>query len=229
MVIQTPAKPQPKNGKPISRNKASPLALCSNLPDHIGAQAYAVERLQHDLPAIIQYHTLFHTQSDVIPAVDRLAAMERIEGEPLILLRTAAFFHDIGFVVKCSQHEDVSIQIAAEVLPLFQYTRRQIEVIRSLISTTKLPQSPHNLLDQVMADADLDVLGRPDFLSRNAALRAEMLALGSSMSDAEWYTDQLRFLSSHRYFTKSARSMRDAGKKINITALERLLRQARSS
>jgi uncharacterized protein len=227
MGIQTSVKPQ--NGKSISRDKPPAVVVPSHLPDHLGAQVYAVERLQRELPDFIHYHTLYHTQSDVVPAVDRLAAMERIEGEPLILLRTAAFFHDIGFVVQCSQHEDVSIHIAAEVLPLFQYTRRQIEVIRSLISTTRLPQTPHSFLDQVMADADLDVLGRPDFLSRNAALRAETLALGSSMTDTEWYTQQLRFLTSHRYFTKSARSLRDAGKKSNTAALEHLLRQARAS
>jgi hypothetical protein len=49
------------------------------------------------------------------------------------------------------------------------------------------------------------------------------------MSDVEWYTNQLRFLTSHHYFTKSARSLRDSRKQRNIADLERLLRLALSS
>jgi len=213
-----------------NRNKeASALLLKSSLPDFPAAQAYAVERLQNELPGFIKYHTLYHTQSDVVPAVERLAVMEKIDDESLLLLRTAAFFHDIGFVVQCKHHEDASIQIAAEALPLFRYTRRQIEVVQSLISTTRIPQNPQNLLDKIMADGDLDVLGRADFMVRSAALRAEILALGVEMTDVDWYTSQLRFLTSHRYFTQSARSLRNATKQKNIATLERLLNLALSS
>jgi uncharacterized protein len=229
MGLQEPTRAAQYTADKSRKIQTPTLLLRSSLPDYSGAQAYAVERLERELPAFIQYHTLYHTQYDVVPALERLAALENIEGEPLILLRTAAFFHDIGFVVQCSRHEEISKQIAAEALPLFHYTQRQIEIIQSLISTTRIPQSPHNLLDQIIADADLDVLGRSDFLTRNIALRAEMLATGVSMTDVEWYTSQLHFLTAHRYFTKSAYRLRNAWKQRNIIALENLLRLAISS
>ncbi|HSV85439.1 MAG TPA: hypothetical protein VLH85_02620, partial [Levilinea sp.] len=134
-----------------------------------------------------------------------------------------------GFVVQSKQHEDVSIQIAAEALPHYHYTKRQIEIVQSLISTTRIPQTPHNLLDQILADADMDVLGRADFLSRSAALRAENLALGLEMTDIDWYTSQLRFLTTHRYFTRSANSLRNATKQRNVAALEHRLNLSLSS
>jgi uncharacterized protein len=229
MSSHVPALPSRRWGESNPIKEAPRVLLQSDLPDSAGAYAYAIERLGRELPDFVQYHTLYHTQSDVLPALERLAVLEKIAGEPLILLRTAVFFHDIGFVIQTENHEEYSKQIALEVLPLFRYSKRQIEIIQSLIETTKIPQTPHTLLDQVMADADLDVLGRSDFLSRSQALRSEMQALGKSMSDIEWYTSQLRFMTNHRYFTKSACSLRNPRKLKNIANLERLLHLALSS
>jgi uncharacterized protein len=229
MSSHVPALPSRRWGESNPIKEAPRVLLQSDLPDSAGAYAYAIERLGRELPDFVQYHTLYHTQSDVLPALERLAVLEKIAGEPLILLRTAVFFHDIGFVIQTENHEEYSKQIALEVLPLFRYSKRQIEIIQSLIETTKIPQTPHTLLDQVMADADLDVLGRSDFLSRSQALRSEMQALGKSMSDIEWYTSQLRFMTNHRYFTKSASSLRNPRKLKNIANLERLLHLALSS
>jgi uncharacterized protein len=225
MNLQVPALP-PKSSSKI---EAPQVLQKSDLPDSAGAHAYAFERLKRELPEFLQYHTLHHTQSDVLPALERLALLEKIDGEPLILLRTATIFHDIGFVIQCDNHEEYSMQIAAEILPFFRYNQRQVQTIQDLISTTKIPQSPHTLLDQIIADADLDVLGRRDFMTRNLDLRAEMLALGKPMTDIEWYTNQLRFMTTHRYFTKSACNLRNSRKQRNITDLERRLHLALST
>jgi uncharacterized protein len=225
MNLQVPALPT----KSSSKIETPQVLLKSDLPDSAGAHEYAFERLKRELPDFLKYHTLYHTQSDVLPALERLALLEKIDGESLVLLRTATIFHDIGFVVQCDNHEDISMQIAAEILPFFRYNERQIHTVQALISTTKIPQSPHTILDQIIADADLDVLGRQDFLSRNQALRAELLALGKPMSDVEWYTSQLRFMTTHRYFTKSACNLRNSRKQKNITDLERRLHLALST
>jgi hypothetical protein len=70
-----------------------------------------------------------------------------------------------------------------------------------------------------MADADLDLLGRDDYMTLNQALRGELTVRGTLSSDEEWYSSQLEFLRSHRYFTASARALRAAGKRRNIQAL----------
>ena len=75
-----------------------------------------------------------------------------------------------------------------------------------------------------MADADLDLLGREDFLKRDHLLRLELEALGMSKTDPEWITDQLNFLQSHTYFAPAARSLRTEKKHQNLEALKKLLR-----
>ena len=85
-----------------------------------------------------------------------------------------------------------------------------------MIMATRLPQSPVNLLEEILADADLDSLGREDFWVRSQALRDEIAAFGTNSTDLEWYQGQFNFLTSHRYFTAEARLLRNVQKKKNV-------------
>lgn len=191
-----------------------------------GARRYALERLELELSPKLVYHTLQHTRDDVVPAAARLAAMVGVTGEDLSLLLTAGYYHDIGFVQQPDGHEAISIRIASRALPRFGYTYQHIRAVAHMIGVTRLPQSPHTLIEQIIADADLDLFGRDDFIARNAALRAERAALGSVVSDEDWYGSQLKFVRSHRYFTEAARTLRDAKKQQNIEELEKLYRRS---
>jgi uncharacterized protein len=192
-------------------------------PDFERARQYALERLERELPHMLIYHSLAHTRDDVVPAAERLAALEGVEGEALLLLRTAAFYHDLGHVEQYTDHEAIGVRIAQEVLPHFVYSTAHIQVVSGIIMATKLPQSPHTLLEEIMADADLDILGRDDFLARNQDLRAERAALGVLTTDEEWYSSQLEFIQTHRYFTAAARTLCDAKKQQNIEEMVKLL------
>lgn len=197
-------------------------------PDFEGAKNYALKRLEQELSPELCYHCLAHTQEGVVPATERLAAMEKVDGIERVLLLTAAYFHDIGFVEDGDQHEESGARIAAEVLTQFNFGADHIQRIQNMILATKLPQSPKNILEAILADADLDVLGKDDFLVRSLELRDELEALGESFSDAEWYLRQLSFLRSHHYWTQSAKMLRDAKKRENIALLRQLLAQVRS-
>lgn len=194
-------------------------------PDLEAARRYALGRLRQELSPKLFYHSLWHTEEDVLPAVERLAARAGIEGEMLMLLRTAALFHDLGFVELRAGHEAASARIAGEALPGFGYAPEQIRIIQGMIMATRLPQSPQTPLEAIVADADLDALGRTDFTARNQALRAEMAAFGSVVTDQEWNEVQLKFVSEHHYFTPAAKSLRDEQKRLNIHDLKVLLNQ----
>ncbi len=195
-------------------------------PDLEGACNYALERLRRELPPSLVYHSLSHTQDEVVPAVERLAGLSGVSGGDLLLLRTAAYYHDLGFIVQRHDHEHVSAQLARAVLPRFGYGPGEVTRIVAMIYATRLPQRPRDLLEQLLADADLDLLGREDFLARNEDLRRELAAGGQTMSDATWLTGQLRFLAGHRYWTAAARALRDRGKAANRRALRALLKRA---
>ena len=89
-----------------------------------------------------------------------------------------------------------------------------------------MPQSPKTKLEQIIADADLDILGRKNFFERNFALLVELEGLGIIIPIEQWQSDQLRFMRGHHYFTKAANDLRSAGKQRNIAKLERLLLNA---
>ena len=88
-----------------------------------------------------------------------------------------------------------------------------------MILATRLPQSPQNELEMILADADMFTLGSKDFWPRNADLRFEVEALGDSISDEEWYKSQLEFLQIHQYHTANARKERDLQKEQYISEL----------
>ena len=189
------------------------------------ARQYAEERLAKELPANLVYHGIAHTREEVVPAAERFAALEGVKGKSLGLLRTAAWFHDLGFVEQAVHHELIGARIALETLPSFGYTKDEVEVVRWAVLATALPQSPRNLLEEILTDADLDVLGRENFVQRNGDLRRELASLGKEFTDEEWYTGQLKFLEEHTYFTASARSLRDAQKAQNIAYLKQALKE----
>ena len=147
------------------------------------AKQYALGRLEKELSPGLYYHGLTHTTDDVIPAVQKFAEGEGVLGEDLDLLLTAAWFHDLGFIEVRTGHEAVGARIASEVLPGFGYSEEQIQTVKGIIMATVIPQSPKNILEEIMADADLDVLGRDDIMYRNNSLRRELTYFGQEFTD----------------------------------------------
>jgi uncharacterized protein len=193
------------------------------IPDYEGARRYVLARLEKDLPPNLYYHCLSHTRDEVIPAVEQLSAMENLEPNSRLVLRTAALFHDLGYVERMEGHEMVSARIAGQILPGFGYTTQQIDLVCSLIMATRLPRTPQTLLEEILADADLDNLGRTDFMQRSLDLRKEWGTFGRQWTDEEWFISQLEFLNEHRYFTASARKLRDEQKRENMQQLRSAL------
>jgi uncharacterized protein len=189
------------------------------------ASQYAVQRLEQELPPGLFYHSLNHTRNDVVPATMLLADREGVAGDSLTLLLTAAWFHDLGFIEQRLGHEMISVRIARDVLPGFGYSAKEIDIIQGIILATVVPQTPVTNLEKILADADLDVLGRDDFMSRNGDLRRELAFFGSESSDEDWYSEQLKFVGPHVYFTASGRMLRDAGQAKNVEDIKRVLKK----
>ncbi len=187
--------------------------------DWDAAREYALGRLGQELSPELVYHSLAHTRDEVLPAVQRLAAMVGLGEDEARILETAAAFHDLGFTLRRQEHERLAAEIAATVLPGFGFSPGQIATVQGMIMATQLPQSPRTPLEEILADADLDVLGREDFWQRNQDLRAELAASGTLLDDERWLASQLQMLSRHHYWTAAARTLRDEGKQRNIEAL----------
>ncbi len=192
-------------------------------PDWEGVKKHILDRLSRELASDLAYHGVHHTRDDVLPAAERLAALSNLDHERTLLLRTAALFHDVGFLERYLDNESIAVRIARETLPRFAFSDQQIEMIGEIILATPLPQSPSSFLQALLCDADLDCLGREDFLVTSHNLRSELAVHGMRLSLGDWYERQLDFLQNHTYFTPAARFLRNAGKQDNILELKRRL------
>ncbi len=189
-------------------------------PDFEKARDYAIRRLENELSPNLTYHSPLHTLQEVVPAADRLAILEKVSHADRLLLLTAAYFHDLGFIYQRGGHESISIRLAELMLPGFGYSKRQLAVVRGIIQATCIPQSPKNILGLIMADADLDYLGSECFWERSIDLRRELANYGRSFTDGDWYHFQIDFIQAHKYFTASQRSMREAPKQQYLRELQ---------
>ena len=190
--------------------------------DYKSAEHYIIDRLTKELPCNLYYHGIEHTL-DVLNAAENYAAMEHLKKEDIVLLRTAALFHDSGFLVKYSSNEVASVEIINRVLPGFGYSMWQIDRISKMILTTELPQKPRNLPQKILCDADMDYLGRDDFYMIGIRLYREWNENGLRTSLKEWYIQELYFLQQHEYFTNSAFMLRNEKKLKYMAEIKALL------
>lgn len=202
------------------------LKLYSNI-NYRNAEKYIVKRLTHDLPKGLHYHGIHHTM-DVCEAVERIALWEGVKGEDLYLLKTAALFHDAGFIHSYESNEPIGAEMAQEMLPNFGYTKDQINQVIELIEATKIPHNPKNKLEEIICDADLDYLGRKDFYPIAETLRKELVKFDKIPDDdLVWDDMNVKFLSAHQYFTQSAKERRAPEKQKRIDEFKEKLDKAK--
>lgn len=190
--------------------------------DFSAAEAFILNKLKTELPGNLYYHSYHHVM-DVLNASIQYAQMEKISAYDLVLLKTAVLFHDSGFTIQSKDHEELGCKIVKESLPNFGYSPAEIASICGMIMATKIPQSPNNLLEQIICDADLDYLGRDDFWEIGYNLYKELEIYGILTDEKEWNKLQLRFLSSHQYFTQSAKDNRQGKKDLHTQKIVEII------
>jgi uncharacterized protein len=183
-------------------------------------QAKVLTELDEKLSPLLTYHCRKHTE-DVLQHTERIAISENIiQPRMLLLMKTAALFHDTGFVDIYVGHEERSCEIMIRELRNYAFDESEITLMTGMIMATKVPQSPKPLQEMVLCDADLDYLGRDDFPVINKRLKNELLAFGFIKDLNEWNELQVNFLSKHRYFTDSSVKLREPVKREHLTSLK---------
>lgn len=180
------------------------------------AEAYITEQLRQHLSPTLYYHGLHHTLDVTEQALDLARAEGITDPESLAILRTAALFHDAGFLTAYAGHEAVGCELVRQVLPDLDYSAAQIEAVCDCIMATKIPQTAPNHLAEILCDADLDYLGRGDFYPISDSLLAELQSRDLITSKRAWDEVQVKFLSAHHYLTATGRQRRQAAKQARI-------------
>lgn len=206
----------------------SALRMKCDLPpmDFDYVRRYLINKLKASLPDKMEYHNVEYTLA-LEEAAIRIANIEGVQIEDLILLRTAALFRSTGFIYNYKANDVYGIKLAQAELPKYGYDRMQIKIVCSMINATSRNDSfPTTLLEKILCDAEHDYLGRADyhFIARN--LRSELANFGKHMTDLEWIDFQLNFLEKqHKYYTVTSKNMREKGKLKRIKELKEMRKQ----
>lgn len=209
--------------KGIIPNKA--FSVRFGLIQFTDLQELMLNKLERELPEYLYYHNVKHT-IDVVTQAELIGIGENVDDAELLLLKTAALFHDSGHILSYDEHEHFATIIAREILPDYFYTLRQIEQICELIMATKMPPNPKNKLEKIICDADLDYLGRSDMIPVSNSLYRELKEMDKIGTLKEWNKLQMKFISRHQYYTKTAQSLREVNKLKQIERIGKLIKES---
>lgn len=190
--------------------------------NYLAAKAYIINRLDRELAPDLYYHGKHHTL-DVLGITEKLCEIEGVNTKDRTLLKTAALYHDAGFVITNVEHEKIGCEIVKAHLPWFGYSKESIEAICGMIMATRIPQTPHTPLEEILCDADLDYLGRNDFYTIGRSLFEELKAYNVLQTEEAWNRLQVNFLKAHQFFTATNRKTREPRKQEYLAQLEKIV------
>ncbi len=174
--------------------------------------------LERMLSPELYFHSLKRTL-DVFAQVEIIAREEGLSDEEILILRTAALFHDTGFITAYEGHEEMGVKILREVLPKYRYSPDQVDRIAALVYATRPSAIPSNRLEEILRDADSDYLGRMDYFVEAENLYRELSARGLVGSREQWREWQIAQLRDHRYYTQTSQRLRESTKQAHLQRL----------
>lgn len=186
------------------------------------AQQFATNFIQQNKKEAYCFHDNAHT-NDVVLATKEMATHYSLEEEDRFAVTCAAYFHDLGY---CSGgtvgHEVRSADLALEFLQNEGISQDLQQKVKGCILATQMPQSPTNLLEEIVCDADLFHLGGDAFEERNKLMHKEAGQIAKfKIAKNVWRELTIQLLKNHRYHTDYARKKLNDGKLKHINELEK--------
>lgn len=184
------------------------------------AEQYVVNLFSEKIGKDFSFHSFNHTR-EVVLHTELIAGNYELTEEDHTALVLAAWFHDTGYSSGLNKvHEEESQKIATSFLREHRATQSLIDKVNGCIIATRMPQSPTNLIEQIICDADLFHLGTKGFKEKNKLLRQEINTLEENkIGKKEWLNLNIEFLDRHRYFTDYAREMLEPVKRTHLQEL----------
>jgi len=179
---------------------------------------FVIGLLKDKLPVSYLYHNPKHTLY-VHEIAEEIGRYEGCSEKELELLKAAALWHDTGYTKTYTNHEEESCMLARQYLPEFGFSAVDIDQVCGMIMATKIPQSPKNKLEEIVADADLEYLGTASFEIKSDNLYKELHTINPLLSEINWSQMQISFLEQHHYFTRYCQENREHIKQIHLNKL----------
>jgi predicted metal-dependent HD superfamily phosphohydrolase len=174
----------------------------------------------------LAYHNVQHTER-VVRAAMQIADHYQLDDRDYFIVTVSAWFHDVGYFTDPAHHEAEGAIKAVDFLKQNEVSPEVIEAVEQCILSTKMPQSPKNLLEQIVCDADLFHLGTDDFTATNKIMRKEVeLIKAIKISKDQWRNNAIHLLETHQYHTDYARLLLNDKKEKNLEKLRKKMEES---
>lgn len=185
----------------------------------------AINMIRTQLPEHIHFHTVEHTL-DVMKEVIFFAIIDKLPNKDIELLSIAAAYHDIGWIEKPRENEEIGAKMAASAMSAANYKKDEVQKVVSVIEDTEVRKTDNGLkqvarsnFSGYLLDADLSNFGRKDFFQAR-----ELIFHDLNLSDwKEFLIESLTFIQNHSWKTPAAKKFRERQKKKNIKLLKNLI------
>lgn len=171
------------------------------------------------MPRHMHFHDLEHTLT-VARTARAIGQGMKLKAADLALVELAAIFHDAGYALAHTGHEERSAELATAFLVRAKASAAVIARVSGLILATRMKSTPRTVPQKVLRDADSAKAGQVDFIEKSELLRKELEAvLRKRISAQAWLAENLAYLEKHRFYTAYARQRYAKQKAINLAAL----------
>jgi len=189
------------------------------------SEDYVKDLFEKKLSSDYTYHNLDHT-IQVVDKIKLLAREENIGKEDTEDLLLAGWFHDLGYVSDCENHEQEGKKAIEDFLRNQSFSEERISKIGELIMATDKFYKPKNHLEEIIKDADLYHLASDDYFTICENLRKEIKEVHhQKFSKLKWAELNITFFAKHQFYTKYAKENWQPEKEKNV---ERILKSIKT-
>jgi len=181
---------------------------------------YVTRLFSEKLPGGYVFHNIEHTGyvAEKAGVIGRNSGLNEDDLNTVVL---SAWFHDTGYINGFEDHEERSAKMAEEFLRAENIDTETIDTVKSCILATKVPQSPEDLLSQILCDADMAHMADENYFEWFERSRKERNnTRGEKINKLKYLKMSKEFFEQHNYFTEYAQKEFLSGKEKNLKLLE---------
>jgi HD superfamily phosphodiesterase len=163
----------------------------------------------------------YHSYNHAIEVMERAIYIWEKEGlndADLEIVGLAGLFHDTGFIIQYDKNEPIWAKIAQNYLKSVLYPEDKIKTIERMILATDIDyKEAKDIYEKIIKDADLDNLGRKDFVEKSHSLRKEIEVIKNiKIKDPDWNHWSVELLKEHQFETLTQKMERNNIKQENL-------------
>lgn len=185
------------------------------------ASNYIAKLIDEKLSDKIEFHTFNHARY-VAESAEIIGRESGLSNDDLNIVIISAWFHDIGYIIDPKNHEEESVKIATDFLTAKGIDESIITLVKNCIMATRIPQTPKDLISQVLCDADLMHLSEESYFEPINRMRKEWINLsGKKFNKLKFHRLSVKFFKKHNYCTEFAKKELQPKKEKNLQLLHK--------